>query len=155
MIDAFREQFNSFVLENLQAKHRIAELWIDAETTLGSLTLKTVQQIDRLAPFGHGNSRPLLTVSDVELVEPPKKIGNDRHLSFRLKQHGVTMRGVAFGGAEWYDDLVAHQGLFKFAFRPVINHFQGRNNVEVQITDWHPNHADVSVARKSPAITAG
>lgn len=138
-VDSFREAFCEYAARNLRPEQRTAELWIDAETTLGCLNLSTVQQIERLAPFGYGNARPLLTASNIELAEPPKKIGNDRHLSFRLKQYGATMRGVAFGGGEWYDELVKHNGPLKIAFRPIINHFQGRRNVEVQITDWQPD----------------
>jgi single-stranded-DNA-specific exonuclease len=138
-VDSFREAFCEYAAKNLRPEQRTAELWIDAETTLGCLNLTTVQQIERLAPFGYGNARPLLTASNIVLAEPPKKIGNDRHLSFRLKQYGATMRGVAFGGGEWYDELIKHNGPLKIAFRPIINHFQGRRNVEVQITDWQPD----------------
>jgi len=138
-VESFREAFCEYAAKNLRPEQRTAELWIDAETTLGCLNLTTVQQIERLAPFGYGNARPLLTASNIELAEPPRKIGNDRHLSFRLKQYGATMRGVAFGGGEWYDELVKHNGPLKIAFRPIINHFQGRRNVEVQITDWQPD----------------
>jgi single-stranded-DNA-specific exonuclease len=54
----------------------------------------------------------------------------------QLEQHGVKMRAVAFGGAEWHDELTAGSRPLAFAFRPVINEFNGRRRVELQITDW-------------------
>lgn len=142
-VDAFRNDFVEHASLTIRPEQRVAELWIDAETTLSALTMKAVEQIERLAPFGHGNARPLLCAGHITLQEPPKRIGGEgRHLSLKLTQHGARMRGVAFGGGEWADAIAAHNGPLKLAFRPVINQFQGRRNVEVQITDWHPQETN-------------
>ena len=45
------------------------------------------------------------------------------------------MRAVAFGGGDWEDDLAA-AGPLAVAFKPVINHFRGRQTVEMQLADW-------------------
>jgi single-stranded-DNA-specific exonuclease len=135
-VDAFREAFREYADGQLSVAQRTAELWIDGETFLSTLTLATVEQIERLAPFGQGNHRPVLCASGVRLAEPPKAVGNGRHLSLRLDQHGARLRGVAFGGGEWADELIAASGPLNFAFRPVINRFNGRRNVELHITDW-------------------
>jgi len=135
-VEAFREAFCEYADAQLSVAQRTAELWIDGETFLSTLTLATVEQIERLAPFGQGNHRPVLCASGVRLVEPPKTVGNGRHLSLRLDQHGARLRGVAFGGGEWADELAANSGPLNFAFRPVINRFNGRRNVELHITDW-------------------
>jgi single-stranded-DNA-specific exonuclease len=136
-VDAFREGFCEFAAGCIRDDQRAAELWIDGETALAALTLSAVQQIERLAPFGSGNQRPLLCASGLRLVEPPKRIGGSgRHLSLRLEQHGARLRGVAFGGGEWFDDLSSLTGPLNIAFRPVINTFNGRRSVELHVTDW-------------------
>jgi single-stranded-DNA-specific exonuclease len=95
--------------------------------------------MERLAPFGHGNARPLLCASNVVLAEPTKQIGgNGRHLSLRLRQHNVTLRGVAFGGGEWAGQIDGVEGPLNIAFRPVINTFGGRRTVEMHVLDWQP-----------------
>jgi single-stranded-DNA-specific exonuclease len=148
-VDAFREAFCAYAAQQIQAEQRIAALWIDGETMLAALTLSCVQQMERLAPFGEGNRRPLLCASGVHLVEPPKRIGGSgRHLSLRLDQHGVRLRGVAFGNGDWADDLVNISGPLNFAFRPVINNFNGRRSVELHVTDWRLPEA---VAVSQPA----
>ena len=53
-----------------------------------------------------------------------------RHLALRLRQHNVTLRGVAFGGGEWAAEIANLKGPFHVAFRPVINEFAGRGTVE-------------------------
>ncbi|MDZ4817539.1 MAG: single-stranded-DNA-specific exonuclease RecJ, partial [Planctomycetota bacterium] len=136
-VDAFRESFCEYVTAELAGGESQAEIWIDTEVPLSSLTTGVVQQIERLAPFGQGNARPMLCATEVTLAEPPKKIGTSgRHLSFRLVQHGVSMRGVAFGGGDWHEELCAIDGPLNIAFRPVINTFGGRRTVEVHIADW-------------------
>jgi single-stranded-DNA-specific exonuclease len=98
-----------------------------------------VQQIERLAPFGHGNTPPLFCATDVELAEPPKRIGDGgRHVALRFRQHQIAVRGVAFGQGDWADELAGQAGPFDIAYRPVINHFRGRNSVELQLADWKP-----------------
>ena len=84
----------------ISAAARVAELRIDAEVPFSALTAAAVSDIERLAPFGHANPRPLLCASDVTLSEPPKRIGGgERHLSLRLSQHGVQFRAWPLAAA--------------------------------------------------------
>ncbi|HEX4147585.1 MAG TPA: single-stranded-DNA-specific exonuclease RecJ [Pirellulales bacterium] len=136
-VDAFREAFCEVAAAELVARERQAELWIDAELPLGTLTLDTVSQIDRLAPFGHSNRRPMFWATGISLSEPPRRIGGGgRHLSMKLAQCGVCLRAVAFGGGDWIDEMTQAEGELEIAFRPVINDFRGRRSVELQIADW-------------------
>jgi single-stranded-DNA-specific exonuclease len=154
-IDAFREDFCQFAAGVIRDEDRVAELWIDSETPLSSLTMHTVEQIEQLAPFGQGNHRPLLSATGVTLAEPPKRIGGGgRHLSLRLAQHGVKLRGVAFGGGDWAVELIAAEGPLALAFRPVINSFQGRRTVELHVVDWRCDEPTSSVAAM-PAAAFG
>jgi single-stranded-DNA-specific exonuclease len=138
-VDAFRAVFCDHVAGEVSDANRVAEIRIDGEVPLSQLTLKTVEQIEQLAPFGEGNPRPVLCASRVALAEPPRRIGGgERHLSARLCQHGVTLRSVAFGQGDWADELVQVSGPFDVAYRPVINDFRGRRNVELHIVDWRP-----------------
>jgi single-stranded-DNA-specific exonuclease len=136
-LDGFRAAFCEVAAREINAQQRVAELRIDAEAPLSAFTLDVVRQIERLAPFGHGNQRPVLCASGVTLAEPPKTIGTGgHHLSLRLEQHGVTFRAVAFGGGEWSQQLAALEQPIDVAFRPVINSFRGRQNVELHLVDW-------------------
>jgi single-stranded-DNA-specific exonuclease len=143
-IDAFREAFLAEVDQRLPAALRRAEITLDGETTLAALSLEAVEQLDRLAPFGQGNRRPVLCASRVALAEPARTMGGgDRHLALRLVQHGARIRGVAFGGAEWLAHLPPPGQPFHVAFKPKINEFRGRRTAEMEIIDWRPDGIDV------------
>ncbi len=136
-IEPFRRDFCIHAERHISQEERVAELFVDAETPLAALTHQIVRQIESLAPFGHGNERPLLCTSAVRLAEPPRRIGSTgRHLSLRLEQHGVALRAVAFGGGDWEQDLNEASGPLAVAFKPVINNFRGRQTVEMQLADW-------------------
>jgi single-stranded-DNA-specific exonuclease len=143
-IDAFRAAFVRAVAHRMPAALMLPQITLDGESTLAGLTLDTVQQLERLAPFGQGNRRPILCASGVRLAEPPRTIGTGaRHISMNLVQHGAKVRGVAFGGADWLPHLPPPGEPFHVAFKPKINEFRGRRTAEMEIIDWRPDGVDV------------
>lgn len=139
----FRAAFCELADSRISQEQRVAEIFIDVEAPLSAFTLETVRNLERLAPFGHGNTRPLLCTTGVTLAGPPKPLGGGgHHLAMTLSQYDVSLRAVAFGGGEWADDLAAVDGPLDIAFRPVINHFRGRQSVELHLVDWRPSKID-------------
>ncbi len=135
----FRTAFCAVAEREIALEQRVAELFIDVEAPLSVFTLQTVHQMERLAPFGHGNFRPLLCATGATLAGPPKTLGNSgHHLAMMLSQHGVTLRAVAFGCGDRREELTALDGPLDVAFRPVINHYRGRQSVELHLVDWRP-----------------
>ncbi len=136
-VDAFRIDFCAFAAQQQEAMQTAAELTIDVETPLAALTHQTVSQIEQLAPFGCGNRRPVMCTSQVRLASRPKRMGGvGRHLSVELEQHGVKLRGVAFGAGDREEELAAIGGPLSIAFKPVINTFRGWRRVEIHLEDW-------------------
>ncbi len=143
-LDDFRAAFAEHASAEIAPAARTAELRIDAEVPFSSLSAEAIRIIEQLAPFGCGNPRPVFCASGIRLSEPPRKIGGgERHLSMRLVQHGTRLRSVAFGGGEWADEIAA-AGDLDVAFRPVINEYQGRRNVELHLCDWRPMTAEAA-----------
>ncbi|MEX0791931.1 MAG: single-stranded-DNA-specific exonuclease RecJ [Pirellulaceae bacterium] len=141
-VESFRQDFLEYASANIASEDRIAEIVIDAEAPLSQLTKQTMDQIERLGPFGQGNRRPLMCATGAKLAAPPKKMGGgERHLSVQLEHHGVKIRGVAFGKGDWAEELEKATGPLDFAYHPVLNHFRGRATVEVQLVDWKPTES--------------
>jgi single-stranded-DNA-specific exonuclease len=141
-IPAFRAAFCDYAAATISAEQRLPCVEIDAEAPFSQLTVQTVQQVERLAPFGAGNPRPVLCASGVQRAAEPKRLGDgERHLSVQLIQHSVSLRAVAFGRGEWFDELSRLDSPIDIAFRPVINEFRGRRSVEMHLVDWRPSAA--------------
>lgn len=136
-IDAFREAFVQHVGANHDVAPGATDLHVDTEVQLSDLTIRSVTEIEKLGPFGAENRRPVFIATNVELVNPPKKMGEgERHLSIFVRQFNTRMRGIAFGKGEWAEELVAHNGPISICFQPTINRFQGRESVEFHLIDW-------------------
>ena len=136
-VDAFREAFCQVAAASISDGGQLPELQVDGEASLQMLTRQTVEQIESLAPFGQGNSRPVLCANEVRLLGSPKRMGaTGRHLSMMFDQHGVKMRAVAFGGGDWEEELSRIDGPMAIAFRPVLNNWRGRVSVEIHLDDW-------------------
>jgi single-stranded-DNA-specific exonuclease len=138
-LDGFREAFCRYAQEHHQPSEREFEMRIDAEVRLADVTHPAVKELDRLGPFGQGNPRPVFAATHVELASPPKTMGEgDRHLDLRIRQHNITMRAIAFGRAEWAEEIAAVNGPISIGFTAAINHFKGRESVELKLEDWQP-----------------
>ncbi len=138
-IPAFREAFSEYVSSQLSAEDFEPNLQIDAEASLPSLTLKTVKQLEEMAPFGQSNRRPTLCARGVQLGNQPRRIGRgEKHMSVMLLQNEVRLKAVAFNQGDWAETMQAHDGAMDVAYRPVLNEYNGRRSVEVQIVDWKP-----------------
>ncbi|WP_425400993.1 single-stranded-DNA-specific exonuclease RecJ [Aeoliella sp.] len=137
-IDAFRQAFCAAAARRLADAARDGQMDIDAEAPFAALTRQTIEDIDKLAPFGCGNRRPVMCASDVRIAGEPRLIGAaGRHVSLELEQHGVRLRAVAFGGGDWMDDFqAARNAPISIAFHPVLNRFRGRVSVEMHLADW-------------------
>lgn len=136
-IDAFRAAFCQYVRENHGGESRTQELQIDAEVRFADLTVQAVTELERLGPFGRSNPRPVLASTKVELAEPPKKMGEgERHLSLSVTHYGKKLRAIAFGKAEWADEIAAVKGPLAITYAPGINRFRGYENVELKLLDW-------------------
>lgn len=138
-VEAFRESLAAWAAEHFHPTAEDTQLRIDAEVLLSEVNLRAVTELDRLGPFGAANPTPRFMASHVELAEPPKTMGEGaRHLSVRIRQQGTVLRGVAFGRAEWAEELAKVGGPLHISFQPNINTFQGMNRVELQLIDWKP-----------------
>jgi single-stranded-DNA-specific exonuclease len=153
-IAAFREAFCLYVDRNQRIDHEHVELRIDAEVRLADLTIKAVDELERLGPFGRANPRPVLASTRVELAEPPRKMGEgERHLNLRVRHYGKVLRAIAFGRAEWADEIAAVQGPFSICFAAGINRFRGQANVELQLLDWQTHSSGESPSTRASNCT--
>ncbi len=137
-IQTFRDSFCEVATEHFTDGIPEPHLMIDAEVPLSVLTMGLVQAIARLEPYGAGNPQPVFLADNIQIVGEPRKVGNDRHLSFRVRQEGQVMRGIAFNMADRLDELMSEGGRCCFVFTPQINEWQGVRSVQLQVRDFQP-----------------
>jgi single-stranded-DNA-specific exonuclease len=138
-IDGFRRRFVEVALRHFGLTPPSRSLVLDAEVPLGCLTTGLMAAIDQLAPYGSGNPPPLMLAGPVQVQGTPKRVGaGERHLVFRVRQEGRTIKAVGFGMADRLEELMSAGGQCCIAFIPRFHEWQGWKQVEIEIQDFQP-----------------
>jgi len=136
LLDALRERFCRAVARATPDGVPPQFLQLDAEVPLTSLSLSLLKDIDKLEPYGAAHPRPKFLASGLKLDGVPKRIGTgERHLSFRVKQGGASIRAVAWGLGERLEELTTATACC-VAFTPRLNEWNGQRNVEIEVLDF-------------------
>jgi len=85
---SFRERFTEFAAtrlgpDNLRPLHAI-----DAEASFTDIDDRSLEQLQRLGPFGFGNPLPIFYARGAEVAAPPKALKDGKHLTVPLRQNG-------------------------------------------------------------------
>jgi single-stranded-DNA-specific exonuclease len=138
-VEAFRKLFCDYVARYFNGGLPPPQLVIDAEVPLGALTPRLVQQLDHLEPYGADNHRPRFLAAGLQVQGDPRRVGKDeRHLTFRVRQHGTVLRAIAFGMADRIEELMSAGGACSLVFTPRINEWQGYRRVDLEVADLQP-----------------
>jgi single-stranded-DNA-specific exonuclease len=138
-ITTLRERFCDFAAAHFPQGPPPPELILDAETPLSALTLGLVNDLDRLEPYGADNRRPVFLAGGLKVEGEPRKVGiGERHLSFRVRQHGTVLKAIAFGMADRLEELLSAGGACCLAFTPKLNEWQGYRSVDLEVADFQP-----------------
>ncbi len=134
--EAFAERFELHCRSSLRPEQLRKVLTIDAEIVLGMLTVRQVEEIDSLEPYGIGNPRPVLMASRVQIVGEPRAVGpRQNHLQFRVQQGGSIVKAIGWSLAEKGKDLAAGMTC-SLAFTPTINEWNRRRDVQLEVKDF-------------------
>jgi len=134
-LDAFAEAMMEYARLHITPEQLTPALRIDAEATLAELGYPVVEQLERMAPFGEGNPRPIVAVRGCQVLVPPKRMGrNGQTVGLVLGQDGARIRAVGFGMGDLADELVGVNRV-DVAGQPEINNFRGRTSIELKLSD--------------------
>jgi single-stranded-DNA-specific exonuclease len=109
-------------------------LRIDAPLRFGTIGGDLVSDLEKLAPFGPGNPRPVFSATGVELADRPRRI-KERHLKMALRQDRRLFRAVAWQAIAHEAWLTDHHGTVDVAFSLNQNVFNGETILELTLAD--------------------
>lgn len=135
-IDAFRNAFQNRAGQMLTPADLRPKLPIDDVVALNDLNLHFVMSLSQLEPFGAGNPAPKLATEWLDVIGEPRTVGaSGGHLQVKLSDGRTHCKGIAFGMGKYLVPLQDHRRC-RVAFRPILNEWQGRTSVELQILDF-------------------
>ncbi|MBO5555891.1 MAG: single-stranded-DNA-specific exonuclease RecJ [Oscillospiraceae bacterium] len=135
----FRQALNDYYQKNRPAPQPAVscDLLI---TDPAMLDLENVRSLDLLEPYGNANPKPVLCLSDVELLSV-SDVGGGRHLRLRARLGGSSFDGIFFSHTA--AQLGFREGdRVDLAFTPQVNEYRG--HVSVQLLVLAARHHDGS-----------
>jgi|TARA_B110000444_G_scaffold235203_1_gene246039 single-stranded-DNA-specific exonuclease len=133
---------NKFKNLNLNVEEE-KKIYIDSEISASALNYEFYNKINKLAPFGSGNSEPTFVIEDLRLLN--SKIIADKHIkSTLLSLDGSAIKTIAFNVL--HTDLSAYllknSKTFNIVGKLSLNEWRGQKNVEFIINDISVNKND-------------
>ena len=131
-VDEFRERLSEYYKSCPPPEHPAleCELRIDDPALL---SMDCVESLELLEPYGTGNARPNICLTDV-LLARVTPIGGGNHLKLRLARAGTEFDCVMFATRQ--EQLGAKAGdRVDAVFYPQINEFHGRRSVQLLMVD--------------------
>lgn len=132
-IDTFRERFDAAVGERVTREDLIPEQRVDAWLSLRDANENLMQCLDRMAPFGLGNTQPVWAVRGARLVGAPRIVG-EKHWKMTVLEGNARLDAIAFGMA----NRILPDGPVDFAFQLQRNSFRGRETLQMVVQDFRP-----------------
>lgn len=134
----FMQALQRHASEHFSDRPHRPSLRIDARIGPSMLDGNLLAQLQKLAPFGQGNPRPVFTTEIVELVGEPKIVGNSgTHLSFSVRWEGRIFRAIAFGQSDACDPLRDARRC-RLAFEPIADDFAGPGAIQLRVKAIKP-----------------
>ena len=110
-------------------------LQVDAEIPLETLSLDLYHAIERLEPFGCGNSTPILTSRNVQVLESHATDTEGHRLKLCLAdKRGVVWDAVAFQQEDWLDCMPRR---IDIAYTLEVYSRDSQTNLRLNIQDIH------------------
>jgi single-stranded-DNA-specific exonuclease len=131
----FRHAFSDYASREITDSMMIPQLHLESLAELRQISAALVNDLNRLGPFGHGNRRPLLCCRELQIAQPPRRVGKTGdHLQLFVRQGNTSMKCIAFNYGELFDRLQPGTTI-DLAVEPQINEFNGRSSVELEVKD--------------------
>ncbi len=107
-IKKFRERFSAVAASKLQPDDLVRKLQIDAELDLDDIDFEMVKMLERFAPFGPENMKPVFVTRNLEVVGQPQVVGKN-HLRMRVRSGQKVFDVIGFGFGDFAEQLI-HPG---------------------------------------------
>lgn len=148
-VEEFRQRVNE--LSSLSEEDFIEKIHMDSTLYISEICFEIIEDLQKLEPFGKGNSRPLFGDKNI-LLKQCALIGKNQHvLKMTLHSRGKDVEAILFQNVpetvEYLKQKFGEQELKKsflgmkntnvidICYYPTINEFQGKKNIQLTIKD--------------------
>jgi single-stranded-DNA-specific exonuclease len=137
----FAERFAAVAGAWAQATQNVPTLHVDSEVRLDEVTLRLLQEIETLHPFGAGNPEPMFAGKRLEIMNA--RVVGEKHLKMTLRQgRSLAFDSIGFGMKSLEEQGLSLRTPVDVAFTPELNHWNGLDRIQLRIRDMRPTASE-------------
>ncbi|WP_047999952.1 single-stranded-DNA-specific exonuclease RecJ [Lactiplantibacillus herbarum] len=134
-LETLKSAMESAATEQGLAEHAQASLAIDGQLTIEAASLKTLEELQTLAPFGTDNPAPLFELQPTT-VPQVRAIGSDKqHLKLQLGDGTTSVDAIGFSMGSAVDAVQASPSDVKLVGELSENTWNGQTKPQIMIKD--------------------
>ena len=128
-------RFNEIAIAQLTVDDLVAELHVDLELPISSVTLELEALLRHFEPFGPSNPTPVIVSRGVRLAAPARVLG-DGHLKLRLQTETGELEAIGWGMASLASELDVSTPI-DIAYRLERDDWNGAPRLQAKIAAVH------------------
>lgn len=133
-LEALSQVLVAYIEDNKLDLSTKNELFLDEELSLPDLTLETLKNFEKLAPFGMDNKKPVFYLKDFK-VENARTMGaGNTHLKLKISQADAVFEVVAFGLGDLATEFSQTKNL-ELAVTLSVNKWNGQTSLQLMLVD--------------------
>ena len=133
-VEELRSRLNQLAIEQLKSEDLIPITHIDTEISVSDIDLASIEEMNRLAPYGMDNPKPKVLIKDTNIASI-RQIGTEQnHLKLTLEQNETSLDGVGFG-LGWVCDHISPISKLSVIGELSINEWNNRKKPQIFLQD--------------------
>ena len=137
-LEALSQVLVAYIEDNKLDLSTKNDLFLDEELSLPDLTLETLKNFEKLAPFGMDNKKPVFYLKDFK-VENARTMGaGNTHLKLKISQADAVFEVVAFGLGNLATEFSQTKNL-ELAVTLSVNKWNGQTSLQLMLVDARVN----------------
>jgi single-stranded-DNA-specific exonuclease len=156
-IEDFRQAMQNYAAHTLTKGNLTPKLECEMIVSLPDVSFEVVREIERLAPFGYGNPRPLMACLRASVLNSYAVGKKKEHLRLTVFEDGAKKEGIIFKKVNdqlptTINQITASGGRrlainkMAFIFTPFLNEWNNQTQVQLQIEDIKPSFTAIRPA---------
>ena len=135
-IDEFIAKFVNYAGEVITDEMLISKLKVDLLLESDQINKKLLDDLSLLEPFGYGNPRPTICLSNLVVYRKTVMGKEENHLKLVVKGNGIDMLTVVLFGAGEDRDEIEKDSIIDIVGYPDLNIWNGNENVQFNVKEW-------------------
>jgi single-stranded-DNA-specific exonuclease len=137
-IPAFRTRMKEVARQMLVPDDLVRKLEVDAVIELHLIDDDFMAQLERFAPFGPQNTRPVFVSRGLKAAGMAQQVGPGKnHLRMRVRQGDAVLDAIGFGLGDDAPRINRPNVAFDLAYVPEYNFWQGNRKIQLRVRDVH------------------